>query len=97
LCFLYLRNVKGYLWNHNRVYPIYEELELNLRIRPKNRLCRERPETLSVPEGINNVWRLDFMHDQPTNRRSLRLLNVIDDFNWEVLGIERTIHFLQID
>ena len=26
LCFLYLRNVKGYGWNHKRVYRIYREL-----------------------------------------------------------------------
>ena len=32
LCFLYLRNIKGYGWNHKRVYRIYKELELNLRI-----------------------------------------------------------------
>ena len=88
LCYLYLRNVKGYPWNHKRVYRIYRELELNLRIKPKKRLCREKPETLSVPEGINDVWSLDFMHDQLTDRRPYRLLNVIDDFNREALGIE---------
>lgn len=33
LCFLYLRNVKGFVWNHKRVYRIYRELELNLRIK----------------------------------------------------------------
>ncbi len=88
LCFLYLRNVKGYLWNHKRVYRIYKELELNLRIKPKKRLCREQPQVLSVPEGINDVWSLDFMHDQLTDRRPIRLLNVIDDFNREALGIE---------
>ena len=38
LCFLYLRNVKGFRWNHKRVYRIYRELELNLRIKPKKRL-----------------------------------------------------------
>jgi putative transposase len=88
LCSLYLRNVKGYLWNHERVYWIYKELELNLRIKPKKRLCREKPETLSVPEGINDVWSLDFMHDQLTDRRPFRPLNVIDGFNREALGIE---------
>lgn len=32
LCFLYLRNVKGFKWSHKRVYRIYCALELNLRI-----------------------------------------------------------------
>ena len=27
LCYLYLRNVKGFQWNHKRVYRIYRELE----------------------------------------------------------------------
>ncbi len=56
LCFLYLRNVKGFKWNHKRVYRIYKELELNLRIKPKKRLYREKPEPLAVPERINDVW-----------------------------------------
>ena len=34
LCFLYLRNVKGFEWGHKRVYWIYSRLELNLSIRP---------------------------------------------------------------
>lgn len=88
LCFLYLRNVKGYGWNHKRVYRIYRELELNLRIKPHKRLKREKPEPLAVPEAMNHVWSMDFMHDQLQNGRSIRLLNVIDDFNREALGIE---------
>ena len=38
LCFMYLRNIKGFKWNHKRVYRIYKELELNMRIRPKKGL-----------------------------------------------------------
>jgi putative transposase len=88
LCFLHLRNVKGFGWNHKRVYRIYRELELNLRIKPKKRLVRERPEPLAVPEAINQVWSMDFMHDQLSDGRNFRLFNVLDDFNREGLGIE---------
>jgi putative transposase len=88
LCYLFLRNVKGFGWNHKRVYRIYRELELNLRIKPKKRLVRETPEPLSVPEAINQVWSMDFMHDRLEDGRAFRLLNVIDDFNREGLGIE---------
>ena len=88
LCFLYLRNVKGHGWNHKRVYRIYRELELNLRIKPRKRLKREKPEVLAVPDAMNQIWSMDFMHDQLQNGRCIRLFNVIDDFNREALGIE---------
>ena len=88
LCFLYLRNVKGLVWNHKRVYRIYRQLQLNLRIKPHQRLIRHKPEPLAVPEAINQVWSMDFMHDSLEDGRSYRLFNVIDDFNREGLGIE---------
>ena len=88
LCFLYLRNVKGYGWNHKRVYRIYRELELNLRIKPKKRIIREKPVPLIVPDKINQCWSMDFMHHKLTDGRSFRLLNVIDDHNREGLAIE---------
>ena len=50
LSYLYLRNVKGFNWNYKRVYRIYKELELNLRIKPRKRLVREKPEVLTVPQ-----------------------------------------------
>ena len=78
LCYLYLRNVQGFGWNHKRIYRIYRELELNLRIKPKKRLVRQRPESLAVPEAINQVWSMDFMHDQLSDGRGVRLFNVLD-------------------
>jgi len=54
------------------------KLELNLRIKPRKRLVREKPEVLTVPKGINQVWSMDFMHDQLQDVRTFRLLNVID-------------------
>lgn len=88
LCFLYLRNVKGYRWNHKRVYRIYRELELNLRIKPRKRIVREKPKPLAVPETTNQCWSMDFMHDQLADGRSFRVFNLIDDFNREALSME---------
>lgn len=43
--------------------------------------------SLRMPEAINQVWSMDFMHDKLEDGRKLRLFNVIDDFNREALGI----------
>jgi putative transposase len=88
LCFMFLRNSKGYKWNHKRVYRIYRELELNLRIKPRKRIKRDKPEALSVPSTINQVWSMDFMSDSLKDGRSLRTFNVVDDFNRECLTID---------
>lgn len=88
LCYLYLRNVKGAGWNHKRVYRIYRELELNLRIKPKRRIKRDKPDALSVPVAPNQVWSIDFMSDSLVDGRSFRTFNVLDDYNREGLGIE---------
>jgi len=88
LCFLYLRSVKSFSWNHKRVYRIYRELELNLRIKPRHRLVREKPLPLAVTTQINQTWSMDFMHDQLADGRNIRLFNVIDDYNREGRGIE---------
>lgn len=86
--FLYLRNVKGVGWNHKRVYRIYRELELNLRIKPRKRLKRDKPDVLSVPIAKNQVWSMDFVSDSLADGRSLRTFNVIDDYNREGLAID---------
>ena len=88
LCYLYLRNVKGFPWNHKRIYRIYRALELNLRIKPKKRLVRDKPAPLVVPTALNDCWSMDFMHDQLADGRTYRLFNVIDDYNREGLIID---------
>jgi putative transposase len=70
------------------VYRIYRALELNLRIKPRRRLPRDKPDALAVPEAVNVSWSRDFMADRLDDGRAFRLLNVLDDFNREGLGIE---------
>ncbi len=49
---------------------------------------RTKPEPLTVPDSINELWSMDFMHDQLNDGRTFRLFNVLDDFNREAVGIE---------
>ena len=43
---------------------------------------------MTIPQGPNQRWSLDFVHDRLTNGRSLRLLTVHDDYTRECLWIE---------
>jgi putative transposase len=51
-------------------------------------LKRDKPDALTVPDAPNMVWSMDFMADRREDGRQFRLLNVLDDFNREGLGIE---------
>ena len=87
LMFDWIRS-RGANWNHKRVYRVYKELELNLRIKPKKRLAWRDPVPLDQATEPNDCWSLDFMSDSLTDGRPFRTLHVIDDFNREGLAIE---------
>src|SRR5699024_7863847 len=46
------------------------------------------PEPLATPMATNESWSMDFLHDQLEDGRSFRVLNVLDDYNREGLGME---------
>jgi putative transposase len=83
----YLRN-QGYAWNHKRIRRVYRSLALHLKRKPKKRLPARVPQTLEMPEQVNQTWSLDFMSDALSNGRTFRTLNILDDFNREALWIE---------
>lgn len=93
LCFAWMRNVAQLSFNHKRVYRIYCELALNLRIKPKRRLSRQKPEILKEPIHPDQIWSMDFMHDQLSDGRSYRLFNVLDDYRREGLAMDASLSF----
>ncbi|MDV3509056.1 hypothetical protein CMU89_16720 [Elizabethkingia anophelis] len=81
-----LRNLQ-FMWNHKRVYRIYTAMRLNLRNKRKKRLPVRVNAPLLCPVGPNITWSLDFMYDTLSMGKSIRTLNIIDDFNREALSI----------
>jgi len=86
-CYYRLRRMK-FLWNHKRIYNVYTEMGLNIRRRMRKRLPARVKQMLFQPQTINQVWSIDFMSDSLWDGKKIRLLNVIDDYNREVLWIE---------
>lgn len=78
----------GFVWNRKRIYRVYRAMKLNFRIRRRQRLPKRFPQVLKQPDRMNEVWSMDFMSDALLNGQRLRTLNIIDDFNREVLAIE---------
>jgi putative transposase len=85
--FVSARRLGAYLESQKGVC-IYRELELNLRIEPRKRLKRDKRDAPVVPSAPNRVWSMDFTADRLGDGRAPRLLDALDDFNREGLGIE---------
>jgi len=79
---------KGFMWNHKKIYRVYTSMKLNIRRRVRKRLPQRVKQSLYQPTRINEVWSIDFMSDTLWDGRRYRLLNIIDDYNREVLHIE---------
>lgn len=82
-----IRN-EGLPWNHKRVRRVYLLLGLARKRKSRKRAPKRVREPLLQPEGANHMWSMDFMHDSLENKRKFRTLNIIDDYNREVLAID---------
>jgi putative transposase len=78
----------GKPWNHKRVYRIYCEQGLNIRVKPRKRIPKGEAKTLFQPICKNLCWSMDFMTDVLECGQKFRTLNVIDDYNRQCLLIE---------
>lgn len=79
----------GEVVNHKRLWRLYVAQRLQVGQRPRKQRLPERVrQPLAVPAQPNQCWSLDFTSDALTDGRRFRTLNVVEDWNREVLGIE---------
>ena len=78
----YILRRDGWLVNLKKVYRLYRELGLQLRNKtPKRRVKAKLREDRTTAVHSNDVWAMDFVHDQLATGRKLRILTVVDTFS----------------
>jgi len=75
--------------NHKKIERIYREEGLQLPRRRKKKRCMFlRTVQKTVPTRPNERWSIDFMNDSTSEGRRFRILNIVDDFTRECVGVE---------
>ena len=73
---------EGWQINEKRTRRLYNELGLQLRNKtPKRRVKAKLRQDRVDPTHTNQVWAMDFVHDQLATGRKLRILTIIDTFS----------------
>jgi putative transposase len=72
---------EGWRVNAKRVWRLYREMGLQLRNKtPKRRVQAKLREGRSGATAANEVWAMDFVHDQLFDGRKIRALTIVDIF-----------------
>lgn len=70
---------EGWTINIKKTRRIYNELGLQLRNKhPKRRVKAKLREDREEAAGPNDIWAMDFVHDQLAMGKKLRILTVVD-------------------
>ncbi len=80
---------EGWPINHKRVYRLYRNDGLSLRLkRPRRHVSAVNRERSGAASAPNALWSMDFVSDALFDGRRLRALTVVDAYTREALVIE---------
>jgi putative transposase len=72
---------EGWQINLKRVYRLYHEEGLSLRLKTKKKRISERRVPLSRPTAPDECWSMDFVADRLADGRPFRMLTLVDNFS----------------
>lgn len=78
---------EGIKVNHKRLFRIYREGQLTVRRRGGRKRALGTRAPMAIPQGANQRWSVDFVHDTLIDGRRFRVFAVVDDFTRECLGL----------
>jgi len=78
---------EGIMLNHKKLRRIYAEERLQVRRRGGRKRALGTRAPLALPQGPNQRWSMDFVHDQLGDGRRFRILAIVDDFTRECLAL----------
>ena len=80
---------EGWRVNHKRVYRLYRNDGLSLRLkRPRRHVSAASRNRQPDATKANELWSMDFVSDALFDGRKLRALTVVDAFTREALAID---------
>ena len=80
---------EGWAVNHKRVYRLYREDGLSLRLKkPRRNVSAAGRERQPLALAANQMWSMDFVSDALFDGRRLRALTVVHAFTREALAID---------
>ena len=84
---LVLMRREGLVMNHKKFRRLYREERLQVRRRGGRKRALGTRAPLTIPQGPNQRWSLDFVSDAFVEGRRFRILTVVDDFTRECLAL----------
>src|SRR6478736_7512982 len=80
---LVLMRREGLVMNHKKFRRLYREERLQVRRRGGRKRALGTRAPMTIPQGPNQRWSLDFVSDMLTDSRRFRILTVVDDYSRE--------------
>lgn len=78
----------GFKINHKKTYRLYKEADLKYARQKSRKMKHIKMPPLNVAIGLNQTWSMDFVSDSLTDRRTIRCLNIVDNYSRFNVAIE---------